>query len=58
MKEQLINRVLYCMQDIIKETELSELKIVLQNVLCTYRVESEKAELKVIDGGWTEDLEG
>lgn len=58
MKEQLINRVLYCMQDIIKENELSELKIVLQNVLCTYRVESEKAELKVIDGGWTEDLEG
>lgn len=45
------------MQDIIKETELSELKIVLQNVLCTYRVEPEKAELKVLDGGWTDDLE-
>lgn len=57
MKEQLINKVLYCMQDIIKETELTELKIVLQNVLCTYRVEPEKAELKVIDGGWTDDLD-
>ncbi len=57
MKAQLINKVLYCMQDIIKEAELLELKTVLQNVLCTYRVESEKAELKVMDGGWTDDLE-
>lgn len=57
MKEQLINRVLYCMQDVISEEHLLELKSVLQNVFCTYRVESEKAELKVVDGGWMDELE-
>lgn len=57
MKEQLINKVLYCMQDVIAEEQLIELKAVLQNVLCTYQVEAEKAELKVIDGGWVEDLD-
>lgn len=57
MKEQLINKILYCMQDVIGEGKLSELKSVLQNVLCTYRVELEGAEIKVIDRGWTSDLE-
>lgn len=58
MKEQLINKVLYCMQDVVTEEQLIELKSVLQNVLCTYQIEAEKAELKVIDGGWVEDLDG
>lgn len=58
MKEQLINRILYSMQDVITNEQLTELKNVLQNVFCTYRIESEKAELKVVNKEWLEDLEG
>lgn len=57
MKEQLINRVLYCMQDVLQESQMSELRSVLQNVLCVYRVEPEKQELRVVDDSWQEDLE-
>lgn len=57
MKEQLINRILYCMQDILQEGEMMELKNVLQNVLCTYRVESERQELRIVDVSWRDDLE-
>lgn len=58
MKEQLINRVLYCMQDRLQEEQLTELKSVLHNVLCAYRVESaERQELKVMDCSWQGDLE-
>jgi Site-specific recombinase XerD len=58
MKEQLINRVLYCMQDRLQEEQLTELKSVLHNVLCAYRVESaERQELKVMDCAWQGDLE-
>lgn len=57
MKEQLINKVLYCMQDILEEEHLSELRSVLQNVLCVYRVEVEKQELRLVDDSWKEDLE-
>lgn len=57
MKEQLINRVLYCMQDLLKDEELIELKNVLQNVLCTYRIETERQELRVVDSSWQDDLE-
>ena len=57
MKEQLINRILYCMQDRLQEGQLTELKSVLQNVLCTYRVEPERQELKVVDCTWQGDLE-
>lgn len=57
MKEQLINRVLYCMQDIISEEQLHELRGVLQNVLHTYQVEEEKQELRVLNDSWNEDLE-
>lgn len=57
MKEQLINRILYCMQDLLKDEELTELKNVLQNVLCTYRIETERQELRVVDSSWQDDLE-
>lgn len=57
MKEQLVNRVLYCMQDLLQDEELTELRNVLQNVLCTYRVESERQELRVVDDSWQDDLE-
>ncbi len=57
MKEQLINRVLYCMQDILEEEQLRELRGTLQNVLCTYRVEKERGELQVINDSWHSDLE-
>lgn len=57
LKEQLINRVLYCMQDSLQERELAELRCVLQNVLCTYRIETERQELRVVDDSWQNDLE-
>ena len=57
MKEQLINRILYCMQDILQEEEITELRNVLQNVLCTYRVEPEQKELRIVDDSWQDDLE-
>lgn len=57
MKEQLINRVLFCMQDILQEEQLTELRSAMQNVLCTYRVETERQELRVLDGSWKDDLE-
>lgn len=57
MKEQLVNRILYCMQDVLQEDQLTELKNVLKNVLCTYRVEPERQELKVLDCSWRGDLE-
>lgn len=57
MKEQVINRVLYCMQDVLTEEHLSELRGVLQSVLCTYRVESERQEIQVIDNSWQVDLD-
>lgn len=57
MKERLINSVLYCMQDLLEDGELTELRNVLQNVLCTYRVEPEHQELRVVDESWKDDLE-
>lgn len=57
VKEQLINRVLYCMQDVLQAGQLAELRGVLQNVLCTYKVESEKQELRGVDDSWQDDLE-
>lgn len=57
MKEQVINRVIYCMQDVLPEEHLTELRSVLQNVLCTYRVESERQEIRVIDDSWQVDLD-
>lgn len=57
MKERVINQVLYCMQDIIDEDQLSELKSVLQNVLCTYHIKPEKQELMSVDDSWQDDLE-
>ena len=57
MKEQLINRVLYCMQDVIDQEQLTELRSVLQNVLCTYRVDTEKQELRIVNDSWKDDLE-
>lgn len=57
MKEQVINRVLYCMQDVISVDQLSDLRSVLQNVLCTCRIEAECQELMVVDDSWQDDLE-
>lgn len=57
MKEQIINRILCCMQEILGETELSELKNVLHNVLCTYKVETEYQELMVTNNNWENELE-
>lgn len=57
MKEKLINRVLYCMQDILQDGEMAELRNVLQNVLYMYHVESVRQELRVVDDSWQEDLE-
>ena len=57
MKEQLINRILYCMQDVLQDGEMAELRNVLQNVFCTYRVEPERQELRVVDYSWQDDLE-
>lgn len=57
MKEQVINRVIYCMQDVLSEEDLAELRSVLQNVLCTYRVESERQEIQVVDDCWQVDLD-
>lgn len=57
MKEQLVNKVLYSMQEVLSEEQLRELKGVLQGVLCLYKVESEKQELRVIDDSWQDDLE-
>ncbi len=57
MKEQLINRILYCMQDVLQEEQLAELRSVLQNVLCTYKVETERCEVRIIDDSWQDDLE-
>lgn len=57
MKEQLVNRILYCMQEVLCEEQLKELKSVLQSVLCTYRVEAKRQELRVQDCSWQGDLE-
>lgn len=57
MKEQVVNRVLYCMQDLLEEEQLSELRGVLQNVLCSYRLEPEKQELMEVNDSWIEDLD-
>ena len=57
MKERMINQVLYGMQEILEETQLSELKTVLQNVMCGYRVEPENQEVMVLDDSWRDDLE-
>ena len=57
MKEQVINRVLYCMQDVLDGEQMSELRSVLQNVLCTYRVETERQELMTVDDSWKADLD-
>lgn len=45
------------MQDILQEEEITELRNVLQNVLCTYRVEPERKELRIVDDSWQDDLE-
>lgn len=57
MKEQIVNRVLYCMQDVLQEEQMAELRSVLQNVLFTYRIEAEKQDLRVIDDSWQIDLD-
>lgn len=57
MKEQIIKRVLHCMQDTLQEDQLRELRGVLQNVLCVYRIEPEKQELQAVNDSWREDLE-
>lgn len=57
MKEQVINRILYCMQDVLQEEQLTELRSVLRNVLCTYRVEEERQEIRVVDESWRIDLD-
>lgn len=57
MKERMINQVLYGMQEILEDSQLSELKTVLQNVLCGYRVEPENQEVMVLDDSWRDDLE-
>lgn len=57
MKEKVINRVLYCMQDVIDHKQLEELRNVLRNVLCTYRIEKERLELRAIDDSWQVDLD-
>ena len=57
MKERMINQVLYGMQEILGDGQLSELKTVLQNVLCGYRVEPENQEVMVLDDSWRDDLE-
>ena len=57
MKEQVINRVLYCMQDILQEEQMAELRSALQSVLCTYRVESERQEIRIVDDSWQIDLD-
>lgn len=57
MKEQVINRILYCMQDVLQEEQLSELRSVMRNVLCTYRVEAERQEIRIVDESWRIDLD-
>lgn len=57
MKERMINQVLYGMQEILGDGQLSELKTVLQNVMCGYRVEPENQEVMVLDDSWRDDLE-
>lgn len=57
MKEQVINRILYCMQDTLCREQLKELKDVLRNVLCVYHVEPEKQEIQAADESWRDALE-
>lgn len=57
MKEKVVNQVLYCMQDVISADQLSELRSVLQNVLCTYHIESERQDVMVVNDSWQDDLE-
>lgn len=57
MKEQVINRILYCMQDVLQEEQLSELRSVMRNVLCTYRVEAERQEIRIMNESWRIDLD-
>lgn len=57
MKEQLINRVLYCMQDTLEEGQLAELRSVLRNVLHVYQIEPKRQELRLMNDSWREDLE-
>lgn len=57
MKEKIVNQVLYRMQDVISADQLCELRSVLQNVLCAYRIETETQELMLMDGSWQIDLE-
>lgn len=54
--EQVINKVLYCMQDMLSSEQLTELKIVLKNVLCGYDIKPERQELKSVDESWEIDL--
>ncbi len=57
MKEQLVNRILFCMQGSLQKEQLVELKAVLQNTFCSYHVEVTKNELRTIDNSWQDDLE-
>lgn len=57
MKDQLINKVLYCMQDTLQEEQMRELRSTLQNILHLYRVEPEKQELRMMNDSWRDDLE-
>lgn len=57
MKEQLINRILHCMQDTLQEDQMRDLRGVLQSVLCIYHVEMKKQEIRTVNDSWREDLE-
>lgn len=57
MRDKVVDQVLRCMQDVISESQLRELKGVLHRVLCSYEVARAQQELQVLDNSWMDDLE-
>lgn len=56
MKEQLINQILFCMQDMLHNDQMAILKNTLQSVLFSYKIESKQQEIMVLNDCWREDL--
>lgn len=52
MKEQLISKVLMCMQDTLSNQQMMKLKSVMNSIMVNYVVEPEKQELFVMDDTW------
>lgn len=57
MKEKVVGQVLRCMQDVISENQLIELKEILYRVLCGYEIAPAQNELQVMNSSWMDDME-